>query len=127
MAGLRQRNLELEAADVEHKEVEEELRVAGQYLDNVMSNIPVGFAIPDGPEFRFKINKTLADLNQRTVEDHLGKALADVPPDASGILVNLSKVMEDGESTPAREFRFTPPGKPDETVHLMDWHGCRAG
>jgi len=93
----------------ERKRVEEELREAKEYLDKIFLNLPVGVAILDGLEFRyFRISKTLADINGLPVEDHLGKPLAEVLPDAArDILPRMRKVLETGEAFPNHEFSAT--------------------
>ncbi len=105
------------------KRAEEESRVLKEYLDTILLNLPVGVAILEGPDFRFfRINKWLAELNGRTVEDHLDKTVAEVLPDAPHILPNLRKVRDEGEAILNREFTTSLPSNPDKQVHLMDFH-----
>ena len=105
------------------KRAEEESRVLKEYLDTILLNLPVGVAILEGPDFRyFRINKWLAELNGRTVEDHLDKTVAEVLPDSRLILPNLRKVRDGGEEILNREFTTRLPSNPDKEVHLMDFH-----
>ncbi len=102
---------------------EQASRVLKEYLDTILLNLPVGVAILEGPDFRyFRINKWLAELNGRTVADHLDKTVAEVLPDAPHILPNLCKVRDEGEAILNREFTTRLPSNPDKQVHLMDFH-----
>ena len=114
----------MEGVEIERKQTESELMALREYLDTILLNMPVGVAILEGPEFRyFKINQALADLNGLPVEEHLGRSLEEVLPEAApGILPNLRKVFENDEAILAREFSVVLPSDPDEKVHLIDWH-----
>ena len=105
------------------KRAEEEARVLKEYLDTILLNLPVGVAILEGPDFRyFRINKWLAELNGQSVEDHLGKTVAEALPDSAHILANLRKVRDDGKAILSHEFTVTLPGHPDKQHHLLDFH-----
>ncbi len=105
------------------KRAEEESRVLKEYLDGILLNLPVGVAILEGPDFRyFRINKWLAELNGRPVEDHLDKTVAEILPDSTHILSNLRKVRNEGEAILNREFSVRLPSHPDKQFHLLDFH-----
>ncbi len=105
------------------KRAEEESRVLKEYLDTILLNLPVGVAILEGPDFRyFRINKWLAELNGQSVEDHLGKTVAEVLSDSAHILANLRKVRNSGEAILNHEFTVTLPSHPDKQFHLLDFH-----
>lgn len=105
------------------KRAEEESRVLREYLDTILLNLPVGVAILEGPDFRyFRINKWLAELNGQSVEDHLGRTVAEVLSDSAHILANLRKVRNSGEAILNHEFTVTLPGHPDKQFHLLDFH-----
>ena len=114
--------LKLEIIDL--KQAEPELQSIQEYLDIILFNMPVGVAILEGPEFRyFRINQVLADLNGLPVEEHLGRPLEEVLPQAApGILPNLRKVFENGEAILAHEFSVRLPSNPGNEVNLVDWH-----
>jgi len=84
--------------------------------------MPAGIAILEGPEFQYwKVNSRLAEINGPSVEDHLGRPLAEVLPDAApGIVPRLRQVMETGEPSSPFEFRAKLPKSPDETYWFMD-------
>jgi len=101
----------------------EEAQVLSEYLETIFLNLPVGVAILEGPDFLYThINKKLADMNGLAIEDHLGKPVAEVLPNALNILTNLRKVRTEGKPTLNREFSTRLPADPDKEVHLMDFH-----
>ncbi|MCH7674104.1 PAS domain S-box protein, partial [candidate division KSB1 bacterium] len=106
IAMLRKRLRKFEKAKSSYTRVKAKLRKSQRYIDTILLNMPAGLAILEGPEFRyFRINKTLADINGLPVEDHLGRRLAEVLPDAAqDILPRLLEVLETGK--PARNHEF---------------------
>jgi len=107
----------------QRKQSEERLRQAYAYLDSIMFNLPAGVAILDGPEFIYsKINHTLAEINGLPAEDHLGRPLSEVLPDASlDIVPRLREVLETGKPAPSHEFGSTLPGDPDKIRWFLDY------
>jgi len=106
----------------DHKKEEEELQRIYEYLDNILFNLPVGIAILEGPEFRyFRINRMLAEINGLDVEDHLGRPLKEVLPDAAAnLLPRLQKVLETGKSSLNFEFSIRLPKDLSEDRHFID-------
>ncbi len=106
----------------DRKHLEEELRISYNYLDTILMNLRAGIAILEGPEFRYlKINHLLAEINGLPIEDHIGRPLAEVLPDAvDDIIPGLSKVLETGVPSPQREFSTRLPGGPNKTRHFID-------
>ncbi|MFB3068984.1 MAG: PAS domain S-box protein, partial [Acidobacteriota bacterium] len=84
--------------------------------------MPAGIAIMEGPEFRYvKVNNRLAEINGLSVEDHLGRPLAEVlPAAAADIGPRLRQVMETGESSSPFEFSTSLPKSPDEVFWFVD-------
>ena len=119
LAELRQRVAEV---DTEWKEMEEKLQATQEYLDTILLNMPAGVAILEGPDLRyFRINKMLAEMNGLTVEDHLGRPLAEVLPDAAQmVLPRMREVMETGEPMLNHEFSAKLPKDPDELRWFID-------
>lgn len=107
----------------ECKQSDEALLKITRYLDVILLNLPVGVAILEGPEFHyFRINQALADLNGLSVEDHLGKPLAEVLPHAKEMIIpELNKVIDTGCPILHREFSIRLPNNPDSAVNLVDW------
>ena len=94
-----------------------------EYLDAILMNLPVGVAILEGKDLRyFRINQVLADLNGVPIDDHLGRSVSEVLPNAEGIEENLRRVRETDTAILNREFTVFLPGSPDKPVHLVDSH-----
>jgi len=103
-------------------DAEKELKRTQEYLETILSNLPAGIAIMEGPEFRYwKVNSRLAELNGVSVEDHLGRPLAEVLPEAApDIVPRLRQVVETGEPSSPFEFSTKLPKSPDETYWFTD-------
>ena len=104
------------------KQAEEKLPTTQEYLDAILLNLPVGVAILEGPDFRYyRINHQLAEINGLSVEDHLGRPLEEVLPDAAtDIVPRLRQVMESGEPSSPFEFSTKLPKCPDEVFWFVD-------
>jgi PAS domain S-box-containing protein len=85
---LAEKAIELDVANREQVELQEQLKKAEQdgaeslvLLETLQSTAPVGFGFVDH-EFRFvRVNETLAAVNGHSVEDHLGRKVAEVVPE----------------------------------------------
>lgn len=67
-------------------------------LDRVIGPAPFGFALYDADFCYLMINETLAALNGRPVEDHLGRSVRDMAPDlADQVTALLRQVLTTGE------------------------------
>ncbi len=117
--GVKNRNL---SSKQQPSETEKELTRTQEYLETIFSNIPAGIAIMEGPEFRYvKVNNRLAEINGLSVEDHLGRPLAEVlPAAAADIGPRLRQVMETGEPSSPFEFSTSLPKSPDEAFWFVD-------
>ncbi len=106
----------------ERKHAEESLRSTTAYLDSILNNIPAGVAILEAPDFRYlRINKTLADINGLSIDDHIGKTIGEILPEAAkNITPRLQDALESGQATPYHEFSISLPGAPGDTRWLMD-------
>jgi len=92
------------------------------YLDTILFNMPAGVAILEGPEFRYsKINQTLANINGLSVEDHIGRPLEEVLPEAAkNIVPRLRKVWKSKKTSPQFEFSTILPKNPNQMKWFMD-------
>jgi len=88
-------------------------------LDAALGSAPVGFGFFD-PQLRFlRVNDTLAAINGRATEDHVGATLRDIDPMiAADVEPILRRVLESREPVVNVEFRAQAPGKPGE---LRTW------
>ncbi len=112
----------VERAEAEATKTKVELRIAQEYLDAVLLNLPVGIAILEGPDFRYyRINHRLAEINGLSVADHLDRPLAEVLPEAApDIIPGLRHVFETGEPILDREFSTRLPKDPDVVRYFRD-------
>ncbi|MFN8075040.1 MAG: SpoIIE family protein phosphatase [Kineosporiaceae bacterium] len=95
-------------------EAEHELSRTAALLDLLILRAPVGIAFLD-PQLRYlRINETLAGANGVPVEEHVGRAVADVLPEvAPEVVPLLERVLRTGE--PVRDLRLETgptPGRP---------------
>ena len=106
----------------ENEIVEKERNASSEYLDQILLNLLIGFAILEGPEFIYsKINKNLADINGLSIEDHLGRPIREVLPNAAEyILPRLQAVLERGKTTQSFEFSAVTPKEPNEERWFWD-------
>ena len=119
---VKERTLRLARLTDTLMRAEEQSRQTRDYLDAILLNLPAGVAILEGPELRyFRINQKLADLNGMPIEEHLGRTLAEVFPDAAQeLLPVMRKIAETGEGVFGREFSIKSPKAPDTKVHLIN-------
>jgi len=106
----------------ERKQAEVELQLINEQLDAVIFNMPIGVAILEGSEFKYvKINRTLADINGLSVEDHIGRPLAEVIPHAAkDIIPRLRKVWKSNKTSPQYEFSTRLPKDPGRGKYFID-------
>lgn len=119
----------------DRREAEEALREAHDSLeetvarlDALLANAPLGFAFFD-QELRFvRVNQILAETNGLTIEEHLGRRLADVLPDiAPGIEKVLRTVQETGAPISDVEISGQSPAQPGVERHwLASYYPVRA-
>jgi PAS domain S-box-containing protein len=98
-----------------HRQVEEQLN----QLQMLYDSAPIGLALLDR-ELRFqRINEVLAQINGRTVAEHLGKVAWEIVPDLQASAEPLIlKVIETGEPIVGIELSGETPAQPG--VH-RDW------
>ncbi len=106
----------------ERSQAETERRKLAEYLDTILLNLPTGVAILEGPDFRyFRINNMLAEINGLSIEDHLGRTLAEVLPAAApDIQPGLNRVLQSGKPGQPREFSTRLPKDPQKDRHFID-------
>ena len=79
-------------------------------LQAVLSSAPFGFALVDANQRYILINETLAALNNRRAEDHVGLRPADISPELDALVSPiLRSVLATGEPVVQREFSAEPP------------------
>lgn len=85
------------------------------FLSSVLSSLEIGIAILIPPDYRYlKINKFLAQINGLTVEEHEGRTLKEVLPDAEPVIApRLNKVLSSGVTSSKVVFKAKLPGSSD--------------
>lgn len=68
----------------ERKEAERERDATLALLDTFLSRSPVGFAVFDRELRYVRLNQTLAEINGFSVEEHLGRRVPEIVPEAAG-------------------------------------------
>ncbi len=99
----------------ELKRVQLELEESNALLETVYATSPVGFALHDEALRFVRINQTLADIDQLSVEDHIGKTTAEILPSAIGdeAMALHRQVLETGQPIVDYQFEGTLPANPD--------------
>jgi PAS domain S-box-containing protein len=88
-------------------------------LDAALGSAPVGFGFFDRQLRFLRVNDTLAAINGRATEDHVGATLRDIDPMiAADVEPMLRRVLETREPVVNVEFRAHAPGAPGE---LRSW------
>jgi two-component system CheB/CheR fusion protein len=97
----------------ETKEFQNEIERQNIELENIYANIPVGLCLQDENWRYLRINKILADLNGKSVEEHIGKQPQDVIPGLLDILEPIyRKVQTTGEPVLNIEIQGTTAAQP---------------
>ena len=104
-----------DATEAALRQSEAENREHLQEIEAIYETAPVGMAFLD-PELRYRrINKRLADINGKPVEEHLGQPVREVLPQLADKLEPLlQKIMETGEGVHDVELHGHTAAFPDE-------------
>lgn len=96
-------------------------------LEAVVRHAPVGLCLLDRDGRYLWVNETLARLNGRSVEEHLGAAPHEMVPEVAGTMAAwIQRVLDTGEPLRNREVSARPPGDPDqEYTWLLNLHPVR--
>ncbi|MBW4671511.1 MAG: PAS domain S-box protein [Cyanomargarita calcarea GSE-NOS-MK-12-04C] len=104
----------------ERKSLERELALREARLNAFFSGAPVGLNIVDS-QLRFvQINELLALINGRSVQEHLGKTVAEVLPHIAPTLEPIyQRVLNNGETILNTEISGLSPKEPDIVRHFL--------
>lgn len=96
------------------KTIQQRLEHTNNRLENLYESSPVGLFLLDD-QFRFlRVNSVLAEMNNRSVEEHLGKTVSEVTPQFSEQLIPFFRqVIETGKPVKNVEIEGTKPSEPD--------------
>ena len=107
----------------------EETRRRLAELEATYDTAPVGLCVLD-PDLRYRrINRRLAEINGRSVEEHLGRHVREVVPDLLEQAEDaLNRVMESGEALHGIEIVGETPAQPGrQRVWIESWYPLRDG
>lgn len=102
------------------REAKQEARTALKVMENLMASAPYGVAFLD-LELRFeKINETLARINGRPVNDHIGRSIWDIVPDQAPLLEAVMKeIIRTGKPRLNIESYVRLPWDANQGHHLL--------
>ncbi len=105
----------------ELKAIQRELTQSHHLLEELYSNSPFGLCMLDA-EMRFvRLNKTLAEINGLTIDEHIGKTIREILPDLHEIVhPHFVEVMTTGQPF-TFEIEGTTPARPGV---LRSWLAC---
>ena len=97
-------------------------------LDSLLAAAPASMALLDTELRYLRVNEALAAANGRSVEEHVGRTVAEVVPDRAPQLEPLlRRVLETGEAMRAHEFSALTATEPGAMHHWMaDYFPVRA-
>jgi PAS domain S-box-containing protein len=100
-------------AEEARRESEEEARRQLAYVEAIYATAPVGLCILD-TDLRFlRINELLAEIDGKSVEEHLGRTVREVAPEVADVVErDLRRVIETGEPALNVEHRFALASQP---------------
>lgn len=110
----------------QRKQLEQELQAREQLLNaffKAASLAGVGLCIHD-QQFRFlQLNEAIAQIHQRSVEEHLGKTTHEILGElAHPVNAVLQQVLTTGQASISQEISGTLPDQPDVTRHWLVSH-----
>ncbi|MEA5520574.1 CheR family methyltransferase [Limnoraphis robusta] len=102
------------------KIIQQRLEHTNNRLENLYESSPVGLFLIDD-QFRFlRVNSVLAEMNNCSVEEHLGKTVSEVTPQFSEqFLPFFRQVIETGKPVKNVEIEGTKPSEPDTKGYYL--------
>jgi PAS domain S-box-containing protein len=99
-----------------------EFALQQELLQTFFQNASIGLAILDDKWRHLLINETLADINGKSVEEHIGKAVCEIIPEIAPKLESIyQQVITTGESVSEIEITGETPKKPGI---IRNWEAC---
>lgn len=107
--------------------MEDQIRSQKAEIDTFYETAPAGLCVLDRNLRYVRINKMLADLNGRSIDDHLGKTVHDVIPlFAESVMPRLKQILESGVPIVNVEVPWTIPGDRERKLWcLSSWFPLR--
>ncbi len=102
------------------RESEEQARRQLAYLEAIYATAPVGLCFVDTDLRYLSMNERLAEINGRSVKEHIGRTVRDVSPEAADTLEPVfRRVIETGEPALNVEQSVAPGARPGVTRHFI--------
>jgi PAS domain S-box-containing protein len=99
---------------------EENARRQLAYVEAIYATAPVGLCFVDTEQRFLSINKHLADINGKTVEEHLGRTVREVLPGLADLIEpRYRRVIETGEPVLNVEMSAAMADQPDVVRHFI--------
>ncbi len=100
----------------ELKHIQMELEETNAILETLYSTSPVGFGLHNEHLRFLKVNKVLAEINNKSIADHAGKTVVDIIPSEVGrqAMKVQQQVLDSGKPSLDIEFSGELPTKPGE-------------
>ncbi len=110
-----------EATDINQENQKESIRQY-QLLETFFKNASIGLAILDDKWRHVQINETLADINGKSIEEHIGKAVREMIPEIADKLESIyQQVISTGESVSGIKITGETPKLPG---FIRDWEAA---
>jgi PAS domain S-box-containing protein len=89
-------------------------------LESIYENTPIGLSYVDSDLRYLRINKHLADLNGKSVSEHIGRTVSEIVPEIKDIVVPLyKKVIASGLPVLDKELSGKTIANPDNIHHWL--------
>lgn len=108
----------------ERNQLEQEKAEALRLLDTLLTHAPVGFVFLDR-DLRFvRINERLAEMNGYSLDEHLGRPMAELLPSLEPTLHEVTaRILATGQPVPNHEFAGETPRVPGVTRYWSEsWY-----
>ncbi|MBD1923145.1 PAS domain-containing protein [Microcoleus sp. FACHB-831] len=104
----------------DRKALEREVARREQLLNSFVTVAPVGIAILDDQMRYLQVNEALAQINGVAVEQHLGRSISEILPDAAQVIEqSLRQVLTTGEAALNIEACGELPSQPGTVLHWI--------
>ena len=114
------RSEEQRAAADQYAELYREAQQTTALLDALYGAAPVGLGFWDRDLRYVRVNERLAEINERPVQDHVGRTFAEVVPQLAHVLEPMARrVLERREPVIALEVTAGSPSAPDKPRHWL--------
>ncbi|HEX4680668.1 MAG TPA: PAS domain-containing protein, partial [Gaiellaceae bacterium] len=111
---------EQRAAADQYAELYREAQRTTALLDALYGAAPVGLGFWDRDLRYVRVNEKLAEINERSAQDHVGRTFAEVVPHLAHVLEPMvRRVLEQREPVIALEVTAGSPSMPDEPRHWL--------